>query len=131
MGWIDTISNSIETAFESVRTPLTALPTILMIPELHTRSGLSAISLTSSIIERLPEAGIETGVNPDGSENMVNSFVRIIVEELIQEIKDNARITAVIEPSSLVIQTTGANAGGPVTCTGTNLMPTQVLGLLE
>ena len=131
MGWIQTIADSIKTTFEAVRKPLQTIPPLLLICELHKRSGLSAIALTSAIISRLPEAGIETGVNNDGSANVINQFVRIICEEVIKEIKDNARITAVIESGTVVTVGTGSNAAGPVVVQSTNTLPSSVLGLIE
>lgn len=131
MSWIQTISNGIETAFNAVRPALKVIPALLLLCELKNRPGLSAIALTSAIIKRLPEAGIETGVNPDGSQNKINQFVRIMCEEIVTEIKDNARVTCVIEPGSVISQGTGANAGGPVVVVSTNTMLGQTLGLIE
>lgn len=131
MSWIQTIANGVENAFNAVRPALKMIPALLLICELKNRPGLSAIALTSAIIRRLPEAGIETGVNPDGSQNKINQFVRIMCEEIITEIKDNARVTCVIEPGSVVSQGTGANAGGPVVVMSTNTLLSQTLGLIE
>lgn len=131
MSWITTIANGIESAFNAVRPALKTVPALLLLCELKNRPGLSAIALTSAIIRRLPEAGIETGVNPDGSQNKINQFVRIMCEELITEIKDNARVTCVIEPGSIVTQGTGSNAGGPVVVMSTNTMISQNMGLIE
>ena len=97
MSWINKIANGIEKAFSTVRAPLQIIPPILLICEVYQRPGLSAIALTSSNIKRLSEAGIETGVNNDGSPNKINQFVRILIEEIVQEIKDNARVTCVVE----------------------------------
>ena len=94
MSWINKIANGIEKAFSTVRAPLQIIPPILLICEVYQRPGLSAIALASSIIKRLPEAGIETGVNNDGSPNKINQLVRIISE-------DNARVTCVIESEAI------------------------------
>ena len=88
MGWISKIADGIANAFSTVRAPLGLLPPLLLICEVKNRPGLSAIVLTSSIIKRMPEAQIETGVNNCGSPNMNNKFIRIVCEELIKEIKD-------------------------------------------
>ena len=132
MSWIQTIAKGIEKAFSAARPALTTtIPPLLLICELYKRPGLSAIALTSAIIRRLPEAGIETGVNADGSENKVNQFVRIMCEEMIKEIKDNARVTCVIEPGSVIGTGTGSNAAGPVVVTTINTMLGKTLGLIE
>ena len=131
MSWINKIANGIEKAFSTVRAPLQIIPPILLICELYQRPGLSAIALASSIIKRLPEAGIETGVNNDGSPNKINQFVRILSEEIIQEIKDNARVTCVVEPGTINSLGTGANAGGPVVVTSVNTIPINIMGIIE
>lgn len=131
MSWIEKISNGIEKAFDGVRPALTSIPPILLICELYRRPGLSALALTTAIIQRLSEAGIETGVNADGSPNKVNAFVRIMCEEMIREIKDNARVTTVIEPGSVMGTGTGANAGGPIVVTTINTMVGKCLGIIE
>lgn len=131
MSWINKIANGIEKAFSTVRAPLQIIPPILLIPELYQRPGLSAIALASSIIKRLPEAGIETGVNNDGSPNKINQFVRILSEEIIQEIKDNARVTCVVESGTINSLGTGANAGGPVVVTSVNTIPINVMGIIQ
>lgn len=131
MGWIENIANSIGKAFDTVRPALKTIPPLLLICELYQRPGLSAISLTSAIIRRLPEAGIETGANNDGTENKINKFVRIMSEEIVKEIKDNARVTCVIEPGSIIGTGTGANAGAPIVVSTVNTMIGTMLGLIE
>ena len=79
----------------------------------------------------MPEAQIETGVNNCGSPNMNNKFIRIVCEELIKEIKDNARVTAIVEPTKLNSFGTGGNTGGPVAITSVNTQPTSTKGIIE
>lgn len=131
MSWINTIANNIEKVFSSVRPALQTIPPILLICEIYQRPGLSAIALASAIIRRLPEAGIETGVNNDGSPNKNNQFVRILCEEIVKEIKDNARVTCIIEPGTINSLGTGANAGGPVVVNSINTTPINILGIIE
>ena len=87
--------------------------------------------MASSIIRRLPEAGIETGVNNDGSPNKINQFVRILCEEIVQEIKDNARVTCVVESGTINSIGSGANGGGPVVVTSVNTIPINILGIIQ
>lgn len=131
MAWIDTISKTIDKVFSVVRAPLPFIPPILLLCEILNRPGLSAISLAASIIQRLPEAGIVTTLNKDGSPSKTNQFVRIIAEETVKEIKNNLRISSVIEPGSIVSMGTGGNAGGPVVIFSTNMLPTSAHGLGE
>ena len=131
MGWINRIADGIEKAFSTVRPALQAVPPILLICELYKRPGLSAIALASSIIRRLPEAGIETGVNNDGSPNKINQFVRILCEEIVQEIKDNARVTCVVESGTINSIGSGENGGGTVVVTSVNTIPINILGIIQ
>lgn len=131
MTWIERIGQSINTLFTKVRPSLPSIPSILLICGSKQRPGLSAISLTSAIIKRLPEAEIETGVNVDGSPNKINQFVRIICEEVIKEIKDNIKVTCVIEPGTINSIGTGANAGGPVVVVSRNTIPVNVTGIIQ
>ena len=131
MSWINTIAQGIENAFKAVRPALKSIPPLLLLCEVFQRPGLSAIALTSAIIRRLPEAGIETGVNPCGSPNVNNKFIRIICEEVIKEIKDNAKATCAIAPESINSVGTGANAGGPIVITSHNTIPSITSGITE
>ena len=131
MSWINTIAQGIENAFKTVRPALQSIPPLLLLVGVIQRPGLSAIALTSAIIRRLPEAGIETGVNADGSPNKINQFVRVLCEEVIKEIKDNAKVTCVLQPGTINSIGTGANAGGPVVVTSYNTIPVNTMGIIE
>ena len=77
MGWINKIAAAVNGTLNSLRPPVVSIPPILLLCEILNRPGLSAISLTSAIIARLPEIGIPAGVNVDGSAN-VNREVEFI-----------------------------------------------------
>lgn len=131
MSWINTIAQGIENAFNAVRPALKPIPPLLLLCEVMQRPGLSAIALASAIIRRLPEAGIETGVNPDGTPNKINKFIRILCEEIVKEIKDNAKVTCAIAPTSINSIGTGANAGGTIVVKSYNTIPVNTDGLVE
>ena len=131
MSWISSIANGIEKAFKFARPALQSIPPILLLCEVRTRPGLSAIALTAAIIKRLPEAGIDTGPNNDGSPNKINQFVRIISEEWIKELKDNALVTCALQPGTINSVGTGGNAGGPVVVTSYNTIPINIRGILQ
>ena len=131
MSGITSIANGIENAFKFARPALQAIPAILLICEVKNRPGLSAIALTAAIIKRLAEAGIDTGVNNDGTPNKINQFVRIISEEFVRELKDNALITCSLQSGMINSVGTGANAGGPVVVTSYNTIPINIRGILQ
>lgn len=131
MSWIENIADGIKKALTATRPAFPAIPSLLLACELKRRPGLSAIALTSSIISRLNEAGITTGVNADGSQNKINQFVRIFCEEVVKEIKDNGVVTAVLEPGTIISRGQGVSAGGPVTIISQNTTTSSVRGLLN
>nr|DAS58190.1 MAG TPA: hypothetical protein [Caudoviricetes sp.] len=131
MGWLQTIARVGENINKKIRPALKVLPALFLLCEVKQRPGLSAIALTTAIIKRLNEIGIETGTNPDGSPNKINQFVRIFSEELVREIKTNAKITCVLEPGTINSVGSGANAGGPVVVNCLNTYPVNTSGILE
>lgn len=131
MTWINTIAQGIEKAFNAVRPALKSIPPLLLLCEVVQRPGLSAIATIGSIIKRMPEAGIETGVNPCGAPNVNNKLIRIVCEEVIKEIKDNAKVTCVIAPKSITSIGIGSNASGPIVVKSYNTMPVITNGIIK
>ena len=131
MSWINTIAQGIENAFNAVRPALKSIPPLLLLCEVVQRPGLSAIATIGSIIKRMPEAGIETGVNPCGAPNVNNKLIRIVCEEVIKEIKDNAKVTCVIAPKSISSIGIGSNASGPIVVKSYNTMPVITNGIIK
>ena len=131
MSWINTIAQGIENAFKAVRPALQSIPPLLLLCEVFQRPGLSAIAITGSIIKRMPEAGIETGINPCGAPNVNNKLIRIVCEEVIKEIKDNAKVTCVIAPKSITSIGIGSNASGPIVVKSYNTIPVITNGIIK
>lgn len=131
MSWIQTIADGIGAAFDFVRPALVPIPPLIMVCSIMQRPGMSAIALAAAIIRRLPEAGINTDALDDGSQNKVTAFVRILAEEFVNEIKNNARVDVAIPPGILTSFGTGANSGGPVSVFSTNTAPTTTNGIVR
>jgi hypothetical protein len=75
--------------------------------------------------------GIPTDRRKDGGENMINQFTYNIVKSVVEALKEDASIQVVIPTGSLMIQSNGFNAGGPVTSTGTNVIDTVAKGIIQ
>ena len=52
-------------------------------------------------------------------------------EELIKEMEDKARVTAIVDPTKHNSMGPGANEGGPVATTSVNTLPTSTKGIIE
>lgn len=132
MGWINKIAAAVNGTLNSLRPPVVSIPPILLLCEILNRPGLSAISLTSAIIARLPEIGIPTGVNVDGSANMICQYTRIVAEETIKELQNNGVIDCAIQPGTINVTGTGTAAGiAPVAVTAVNTIASSVRGVLR
>lgn len=126
-GIVDTVSN----ALNSTRVPANVLPPLLLRCTALTRPGLSAYKITTDIIQRNAECGIPTGENPDGSANLANEYAYNIVKGIVDALKNDAAVQVNIPMQSLLVQVMGANAGGPVTCTGSNILDSIGQGIIQ
>lgn len=131
MSILSNLLSSITNTIKSARPPFPEVPAVLMLCDIKNRSGLSAISLGTAIISRLPEIGIPNGVNADGSENLINKFCMIVSEEVVNEIKRNGISINVTAPGE--IQVTGTISPSPngMVFVGTNSNMVKTRGGLQ
>ena len=125
------IANGIKNVMAAFVKPVNTIPPLLLLCEIVNRPGLSAISLASSIIQRLQNLGIPTGPNPDGSENLICQSVYAMSQSIVDEIHDHGVVELPLQPGSISITGIGGNAGGPVTVTGYNNMPTTLRAVMR
>ena len=95
------------------------------------RTGISVNRAISNIYAWMESAGIPTGVNPDGSPNLITATAGAITKAVMDEICDNAYVSASAAPGSIMITGTGGNAGGPVEITGANINFPSFKGLIQ
>jgi len=94
------------------------------------RAGLSAKKIAERVIRRKVEAGLPIGNLANGEQNPDEVMIRIMVEEIIKAIQQEAKTTVVI-PQGTVIQGTGGNAGGPVQVVGTTVTMTTGYAVIQ
>ena len=105
--------------------PKLSIPQILMAKG---RPGLSSEILSASIISRFPEAGIPTGPLVGGATNVMENFVKIFCEEVVDAIQNDLRVDVVTDAGATV-SASGDNAGGPVVCVGATVAPHTGIGV--
>ena len=130
MGITD-ICNAVKNAFNVKLKPATPVPVILMICGLKKRSGLSVMKSTANIIANQAKFGAPTGNLPDGTQNMMNGLINIIVEEVFRALREDANISIAIAPNAITVQTTGSSASGPVVSVGGNILPVKGVALIQ
>ena len=111
---IDSICNTINSFFASVRPPAKQLSKLLMLCSLKNRPGLSAIYSTANAVKMLNEMGFPTGPNPDGSPNMTVAMTYCIMNEVFRAMKEDASMQLAIQPGTPLI------TGGPGAATIAN-----------
>lgn len=131
MDWIKNVTDGIKNVFDKARLPITPIPPVLLLCEIMNRPGLSALALSAAIISRLEQEGFNTGPNPDGSENMNNKFVRVMCQEIISEIKNNAVVQSSVETGAITATGVGGNAGGPIVINAFNDKIATIKGLIR
>lgn len=125
------IADKITKIIEKVRVPVIPIPAILLLCTVFKRGGASPMIAAANIIRRQSEFGAPTSALPDGSPNKMNALIYVMTNEIMREIKENCVVESVIPPGTMLITATGANAGGPVVCVGSNTLPTKSTGILR
>lgn len=105
--------------------PKLSLPQILFA---KARPGMSPELLASSIISRFGEIGIPTGPLEEGSPNVMEQFVKVISEEIIDHIQSQCRVDTAVDVG-MKVQASGANAGGPLVALGASIAPHTAIGV--
>lgn len=124
---IDNITNTLDSA----KMPANVLPPFLLKCTALNRPGLSAYKIASRIIENNKALGIPVEDNPDGTANLINQYTYNVVKCMVDAIKNDASVQVAIPQQSLLIQVTGGNGGGPVTCIGSNLLDSIGNGIMQ
>jgi len=119
--WIEKISNTIKWALEKTKKPAQAISPVLLACDLEQRPGMSAIALTAAILAEFEKEGIPTGVNEDGSPNLIAQTEYARARALINHLQTYAVVNTIIKPDTFNIVGTGANAGGPMSVTSSNI----------
>ena len=128
---IDGTVGAISSKITSARKPARKLPAILNYATSIRRPGLSETLISTNVIEGNGKFGINTGQNPDGTENVVNMFVKNIVDCVVKAIREDAVVHCTIPAGMLLVQTEGGNAGGPVVTVGSNTTTITISGIIR
>jgi hypothetical protein len=92
------------------------------------RPGLNAEVLANSIVSRFKEIGLPSGPLVNGAQNVMEAFVIVLCEEIIDAIQNDMRVDVGIFPGGTV-NANGANAGGPVAAVGATITAQDGIGI--
>lgn len=126
---IQSLSSFIQT---KLSIPLIPISAIMLICSTLKRPGMSPMLTTSKIIDRLgSEVGAPIGVNIDGSPNMMNQMLFVVVDEMMNALKLDGKVEIGIAPGGIISAGTGTATGGLVTVTTTNVSPVSGSGIIR
>ena len=77
---------------------LPQIPPILVMSGAAFRTGLSPRKIAARIIARQSEAGAYSGILPDGSANVMEQMELIRIQEIINSLQTEAKLTTIIPP---------------------------------
>ena len=87
------------------------------------RPGLSARDMASRVISRFSESDAISGEIFQEGNNVMTALEVIRMEEVVNAIQTEMKITSTIDPGAILVQTNGVGfAGFPVASVGTNVM---------
>ena len=106
---IETIADKIKSLIDTARKPFPLFPAIIMICSCIKRPGLSSIVSIANIIASNTKIGIPTGANPDGSPNLINAFVKNMVDEVVRAIQNDMQVQVAFKPGDIQISGTAGD----------------------
>lgn len=102
--------------FKNIKTPIIAPPLIL---SSKNRKGLSSIEITQRILKIKQQLNLPVGTLPDGSPNLDDIMIGVIVKEIIDAFQTDARVAVAVEARSGLVQVQGTAGVIPVVAAGT------------
>lgn len=131
---ITNIQDILALIYNTINTNETKAPSVpspLILTGTNLRSGLSAREITKEIISRKAEIGVPIGNLPDGSENIDDKMIYIIVDTILKRLLQDAKITIVIPPGVPVSSTGTSVVGGPVVTQGVTTSQAVGYGIIQ
>jgi hypothetical protein len=110
-------------AFSMMKQPADTLPPPLVFIGAKMRPGLSARDMASRVISRFSESDAISGEIFQEGNNVMTALEVIRMEEVVNAIQTEMKITSTIDPGAILVQSNGVGfAGFPVASVGTNVM---------
>lgn len=128
---IQSIANGLQKMMEAVRLPVMTIPAVMLICSVIKRPGTSAMMAAAEAISGQSEFGAPTGDLPDGTPNMMNAMMYKVTQSIYKDITRNGVVQVAIPAGGIQVTVEGANAGGPVICTGVNTNNVTGYGILH
>lgn len=93
-----------------------------------TRPGLDSDVISSEIISKFEKIGIPNGPLEGGTPNVMEEYTRVLTDEIVDAIQSDMRVDIAVD-AGMTVFGSGANSGGPIVTTGSNVAPHSGSGL--
>jgi len=103
-------------------------PSLQQIITAKGRPGLSAEIMTAEMTRRFSEVGIPTGSLVGGTPNVMELFVKHMMEVIVEAIQSDMRVD-ISTDAGATVTAAGANGGGPVSTVGATTVPHSGVGI--
>jgi hypothetical protein len=133
-GSVSSMSNILKillSVFSLMKQPADTLPPPLIFIGAKLRPGLSARDMAARVISRFSESDAVNGEIFQEGNNVMTALKVIRMEEVVNAIQTEMKISSTIDPGAMIINASGANGGGPVTVVGTNINITESAGVAQ
>ncbi len=128
---MSSILKIILSVFSIMKQPADTLPPPLIFIGAKLRPGLSARDMAARVISRFSESDAVNGEIFQEGNNVMTALEVIRMEEVVNAIQTEMKISSTIDPGAMIINASGANGGGPVTVVGTNINITESAGVAQ
>ena len=125
---IGNILKILQSIFSIMKLPADTLPPPLLFLGAKMRPGLSARDMAARVISRFSESDAVNGEIFQEGNNVMTALMVITMEEIVNAIQTEAKVSVVIDPGAMIINASGANAAGIVNSSGTNVNITAGAG---
>lgn len=117
---IGNILKILQSIFSIMKQPADTIPPPLLFLGAKLRPGLSARDMAARVISRFSESDAVNGEIFQEGNNVMTALMVITMEEVVNAIQTEAKVSVVIDPGAMIITSSGANAAGIVLSSGTN-----------
>ena len=128
---IGNILKILQAIFSIMKQPADTIPPPLLFLGAKLRPGLSARDMAARVISRFSESDAVNGEIFQEGNNVMTALMVITMEEIVNAIQTEAKVSTIIDPGSIIMNASGANAGGPVTVVGTNINIPATTGVIQ
>ena len=129
---IGNILKILQSVFNLMKQPADIIPPPLLLIGAKIRPGLSARDMAARVISRFSESDAVNGEIFQEGNNVMTALMVITMEEIVNAIQTEAKVTTIIDPGSIIVKSVGTTLGVfPTQVEGTNINFPTTNGVIQ